>query len=211
MKKIKHIKAKLNDVYDVKFTLEYESDFKSAILTIPFVEWEDMSTPNVNFSVYLIRDEILDIIDNIFFENKVTTIKVKNYKYEIEMNEFLHKIMPEKVYKKILNRNMDDIIIDKIKKESKYGKMRKIDIIYYEAMESLKINKTYSLNDKYLFKKLYPKFPNEYYLFLTTYSAKTHSEIILLSLDKKVSVFSPNELNKEILSFYESLTGINQK
>jgi len=106
MKATKKIDVKLNGLYDAVFTLEFaenEQGEEYAVLTSPYVKWFSPNENAIWERVHEISGKELECIEKQFFDNGVVSISVKGYPYPIEIEDFIHKLIPEKIYKQLLN------------------------------------------------------------------------------------------------------------
>ena len=105
MKATKTINAVLNNEFEADFTLEFAEDEKGneyGILTCPFVKWLSLEEPVVWTRNYTISGDLLACIEKHYFDKNEVAIPVKGYPYDIEMEDIIHKILPQKIYEKMI-------------------------------------------------------------------------------------------------------------
>jgi len=93
MKPTKIINAKLDERYDVRFTLEFIEDEQGneyGILTAPYVGWITLDEPGVRENVHEIAGELLQCIEKQYFDNNVITIPVKGCPSGLEIGEIIN-------------------------------------------------------------------------------------------------------------------------
>jgi len=124
MKQTKKIHVILDEEYEADYNLEFKKDEKGedyGILTVPYVEWEDIITSFVSNYVFDLRGRELECIEKLFFDNYITDLPIKGYPYPIEMCQFLYKGIQPDLYEKILSCTFEiDINLIKNKEDHKY-------------------------------------------------------------------------------------------
>ena len=106
MKPTKTINAKLNGLYDVCFTLQFEKDEQGneyGILTCPFVKWITSEENTIWNRVYRLTGNELECIEKHYFDNNVITILIKDHPFSVDMEDVLHKVVPPKIYRQMIN------------------------------------------------------------------------------------------------------------
>ena len=104
-KETKTIDVILNGFFEESFILELEKDENSAaeaVLTAPYVNWLDNNEPAVDYRVYRISGDLLTCIEKNYFDKNVIAIPVRGYPYDVEMEDIIHKVIPEKIYNQML-------------------------------------------------------------------------------------------------------------
>ena len=105
MKTTKTINVKLNARFDACFTLEFKQDKQGneyGILTAPYVKWISMKEQEVHKRVYELFGKELECIEKLYFDNQVISIIIDEYPDPIDMEDIIHKIIPQEIYDKIL-------------------------------------------------------------------------------------------------------------
>ena len=115
MKDTKYIDTMLNDEYPTRFSLEYLKDSKGdtvGLITAPYVKWLSVDKNVIYNRQYNIKGNELDFIEKQFFDKNITTISVKEHPFPIYIEDILQKVIPLKVYKKLLNLCKITILLD---------------------------------------------------------------------------------------------------
>ena len=119
MKDSKFIRTKLNNQYDATFTLQYVKNNEgndAAILTAPYVKWENPETPVILNRVFSIEGKVLECIEKNYFDKNITAIPIEGYPNGVEMPDIIFEVLSPKLLKQMLSntftidKNADDDI-----------------------------------------------------------------------------------------------------
>jgi len=106
MKETKTIEVKLNRIYDAYFSLKFEEDEQGneiGILTCPYIKWLSRYEHVILENVYKLSGKELECIEKLYFDNKAITMPIENYHKRIDMEDVIHRIIPDEIYNNLIN------------------------------------------------------------------------------------------------------------